>query len=95
MAKGELISRKDAIKAAIYAVYEADRDGRMFKEVLEEEIMKLPGHRRGTTVECMLEVCKYNKNCRCTNKKIELAEEHYCCGGCDDGWVFPEEEDDD
>jgi len=23
-----------------------------------------------------------------------LDEEHYCIGGCDDGWEFPPEEDD-
>lgn len=41
-----------------------------------------------TTVNCYLEECIYCKDNICTKDTIEL-------GGCDDGWEFPEEEDDD
>jgi hypothetical protein len=48
-----------------------------------------------TTVNCYLEECIYCKDNICTKDTITLAEEHYGIGGCDDGWEFPEEEDDD
>lgn len=46
-----------------------------------------------TVVNCFLEKCTYNKDNICTRDAIMLDEEHYCIGGCDDGWEFPPEED--
>lgn len=46
-----------------------------------------------TEVMCELELCLLNKNGVCTAKTIWLDEEHFCCGGCDEGWVFAEAED--
>lgn len=46
-----------------------------------------------TIVNCYLESCKYcSSDYVCTRREITLAEEHYCVGGCDCGWVIPEEE---
>ena len=43
-------------------------------------------------VNCDLTDCIYCIDGECTNPgEIYLAEDHYCCGGCDDGWVFIEE----
>ena len=47
-----------------------------------------------TVVNCFLEKCTHNKDNICTRDAIMLDEEHYCIGGCDDGWEFPPEEDD-
>ena len=48
-----------------------------------------------TEVNCDLSVCLLNKDGVCTAKTIWLDEEHFCCGGCDVGWVFPEDDEDD
>lgn len=48
-----------------------------------------------TKVTCYLEECVHNKDCICTKDEITLDSEHYCVGGCDDGWEIPEEEEDD
>ena len=45
-----------------------------------------------TTVSCLLEKCIYNKDTICTKDTISLSDEHYCIGGCDEGWEFPPEE---
>ena len=47
-----------------------------------------------TIVNCYLHACKYldQEECVCTKDEITLEEEHYCEGGCDDGWEFDEEE---
>lgn len=47
-----------------------------------------------TKVNCNLEVCIYCVDNVCTKDEIHLYEEHFCCGGCDDGWEFEEDEDD-
>ena len=47
-----------------------------------------------TTVSCLLEKCIYNKDAICTKDTITLSDDHYCIGGCDDGWEFPPEEED-
>jgi hypothetical protein len=46
-----------------------------------------------TEVNCDLSVCLLNKDGVCTAKTIWLDEDHMCCGGCDEGWVFAETED--
>ena len=46
-----------------------------------------------TIVCCELEECNYNKRGYCTREKIFLDANHYCDGGCDEGWeIEPEEE---
>lgn len=47
-----------------------------------------------TTVHCYLEQClkRDPEKCICLAEEISLDEEHSCCGGCDEGWEFPEEE---
>lgn len=50
---------------------------------------------RGTVVNCLLDKCEYNRDCFCTREEITLSEEHYCIGGCDDGWKIKEEDDED
>lgn len=45
-------------------------------------------------VNCFLETCVYNLNCECTNTEITLDEDHVCFGGCDDGWGFIAEDED-
>lgn len=50
---------------------------------------------RGTVVNCLLDKCDYNQDCICTREEITLSEEHYCVGGCDDGWKIKEEDDED
>lgn len=47
-----------------------------------------------TVVNCFLEKCTYNKDNVCTKDTIMLDDEYFCIGGCDDGWEFPPEEDD-
>lgn len=47
-----------------------------------------------TKVCCSLEKCIYNKDGICMNTEIYLDHEHYCCGGCDEGWKFEEEDED-
>ena len=47
-----------------------------------------------TTVNCLLEKCIYNKDTICTKDEITLSDDHYCIGGCDEGWKFPPEEED-
>ena len=46
-----------------------------------------------TQINCLLEKCIWNKDTICTKDVITLDEEHYCIGGCDEGWEFTEEED--
>lgn len=46
-------------------------------------------------VNCLLEECIYNIETICTKDEITLSDEHSCCGGCDDGWEFANEEDED
>lgn len=46
-------------------------------------------------VNCLLEECIYNIETICTKDEITLYDEHPCCGGCDDGWEFANEEDED
>lgn len=48
-----------------------------------------------TTVSCLLETCIYNRDTICTKDTITLSDDHYCTGGCDEGWEFPPEEDED
>ena len=43
-------------------------------------------------VNCLLERCKYCIDTICTAEEITLAENHYCSGGCDDGWEFEEDD---
>lgn len=51
-----------------------------------------------TRVRCDLKKCtkcqwdEYECSYICTADEIELDEDHCCCGGCDSGWEFPEEE---
>lgn len=47
-----------------------------------------------TTVHCYLEDCikRDPKEGICLAEDISLGEEHWCNGGCDEGWEFPEEE---
>ena len=46
-----------------------------------------------TKVNCFLEKCVYCKDYTCARDEITLDDEHSCIGGCDDGWEFqPEEE---
>ena len=51
-----------------------------------------------TLVRCDLEKCtkcqwdKERNSFVCTADEIELDEDHFCSGGCDIGWAFPEEE---
>ena len=47
-----------------------------------------------TTVYCFLEECIHCKNNTCTKDTITLDDEHYCIDGCDEGWEFPPEEED-
>lgn len=47
-----------------------------------------------TTVGCGLETCIYNKDGICTKEMIYLSEDHYCIGGCDDGWEFKYDDED-
>ena len=47
-----------------------------------------------TKVNCLLTTCLKNLNCICTAEEITLNDEHDCCGGCDEGWEWPEEEED-
>ena len=47
-----------------------------------------------TVVNCFLDKCVHNKDNVCTRDTIMLDDEHYCIGGCDDGWEFPPEEED-
>lgn len=45
------------------------------------------------TVCCLLHECIYCNDCECTyDGEITLYDEHSCCGGCDEGWVFPPED---
>lgn len=46
-------------------------------------------------VSCMLDKCIYcdAEDCVCTFEgEIVLYDEHSCVGGCDEGWVFPPED---
>ncbi len=49
-------------------------------------------------VLCGLEACKYNRwsdedlSFICEAETIEVYSEHVCNGGCDEGWVLPDEE---
>ena len=54
------------------------------------------GKSKHTKVTCMLENCKFcdSENQICTNEKIYLADDHYCIGGCDDGWEIDEQDED-
>lgn len=51
-----------------------------------------------TRVRCNLEECAhcqwddYLNSFICDAEEIELDEDHYCCGGCDVGWEFADEE---
>jgi len=51
-----------------------------------------------TLVRCNLEKCikcQWDEERNwfvCTADEIELDEDHFCVGGCDIGWEFPEEE---
>ena len=45
-----------------------------------------------TTVYCLLEECMYNEDAICTKDEITLDAEHYCDGGCDNGWELKGEE---
>lgn len=51
-----------------------------------------------TTVRCGLEKCtkcQWDEELNsfvCTAEEIELGDVHWCYGGCDIGWVFPEQE---
>lgn len=45
-----------------------------------------------TVVTCDVDKCKHNDNGLCKSESIYLSEDHDCDGGCDDGWVFDEEE---
>ena len=50
-----------------------------------------------TTVYCYLKEClkRDPEKCSCLAQEISLDEEHSCCGGCDEGWVFAENEEED
>lgn len=44
-------------------------------------------------VTCLLEKCLHNADGVCNYEGvIVLEDEHMCIGGCDDGWVFPPED---
>lgn len=45
-----------------------------------------------TKVNCLLTTCLKNISCICTAEEITLDAEHYCCGGCDEGWEWPKED---
>lgn len=51
-----------------------------------------------TRIRCNLEKCNHCQwdddlnSFVCDADEIELYEDHFCVGGCDIGWVFPEEE---
>jgi len=50
-----------------------------------------------TKINCFLDKCIYCKDYVCTKDEITLDEEHMCYGGCDEGWAFqkdPDEDDD-
>lgn len=40
-------------------------------------------------MHCGIEICNYNQDGICTASEITLSENHYCDGGCDDGWDIP------
>ena len=61
-------------------------------QILSESVRN--GRKTVTTVSCLLEKCIYNKDAICTKDTITLSDDHYCIGGCDDGWEFPPEEED-
>ncbi len=48
-----------------------------------------------TTVHCYLSKCIHqdHEKCICLKDDISLDEDHSCVGGCDEGWEFEEEED--
>lgn len=48
-----------------------------------------------TQVICYLKKCIHNKDNVCTKDVIMLDDEHFCDGGCDDGWEFAQKEDND
>lgn len=47
-----------------------------------------------TMVNCLLEQCVHNKDTVCAKDTITLSDDHYCIGGCDEGWEFPPEDED-
>jgi hypothetical protein len=57
--------------------------------------ISLEGELIMTKVNSYLEECVHNKDMVCTKDAITLDSEHYCIGGCDDGWEIPEEDEDD
>ena len=49
-----------------------------------------------TKINCYLDKCIYcNDDYICTKDEITLDEEHMCYGGCDSGWEFPKDPDED
>lgn len=48
-----------------------------------------------TKVNCWLDDCKYCEDGVCTAEEIELYDNHVCDGGCDDGWLMEESEEED
>lgn len=44
-------------------------------------------------VSCDLDRCRYNHVGTCTAEEIYLSADHICDGGCDDGWIIAEEDD--
>ena len=45
-------------------------------------------------VNCLLTECIWNKDCVCQRDEITLSDDHYCDGGCDEGWEMEREDDD-
>ena len=70
-------------------------ENRMLRRLKGERGRGNKKNERGTVVNCLLDKCDYNQDCICTREEITLSEEHYCVGGCDDGWKIKEEDDED
>ena len=42
-------------------------------------------------VICNVERCKNNQDGECKAEEIYLSDDHFCTGGCDDGWEMEKE----
>lgn len=87
------IKLKDAIEVVRETVADEYIEGTLELRLLEKSLTAdVRENVRGTVVTCGIDKCKHNDDGLCKAESIYLSEDHACDGGCDDGWVFDEEE---